>query len=270
MLGVAYDGTGYGTDGTAWGGELLLADCARLRARWPRSGRSRSPGGDQAIREPWRIALALLDDAFDGAPPLERLPLFPGAIAESIGGRPRDDRSAASTRRSRTASAAYFDALGALVLARPQSRYEGQVALAWNLVADPTSSAALPVRDRPASARRGSSTCARWCGAVIGDVLIGRRLPAQDLGALPQHAGVGDRGDPCARCRPRRAALPVVLTGGCFQNARLAEGCWRRLSPDRRVLLHARRCRPATAASRSARRWSRMRVSRARRRDACA
>ena len=75
VLGLAWDGTGYGTDGSAWGGELLLVDgasCERLATLRP----LRLPGGDEAIRQVWRIALAAVDDAFDGAPPLERLRLF--------------------------------------------------------------------------------------------------------------------------------------------------------------------------------------------------
>ena len=65
VIGVAYDGTGFGPDGHAWGGEILVATpgwyerLATLRA-------IPLAGGDAAIREPWRIALAMLDDAFEG------------------------------------------------------------------------------------------------------------------------------------------------------------------------------------------------------------
>jgi hydrogenase maturation protein HypF len=75
VLGVAFDGTGYGSDGASWGGELLLAEhrrFERLATLRPLS----LAGGERAIREPWRVALAALDDAFGGDPPLAALPLF--------------------------------------------------------------------------------------------------------------------------------------------------------------------------------------------------
>ena len=75
VVGVVFDGTGLGTDGTAWGGELLLADAAgfeRLATLRP----ILLAGGEAAIREVWRLGLAVLDDAFVDAPPLEALPLF--------------------------------------------------------------------------------------------------------------------------------------------------------------------------------------------------
>ena len=72
VIGVAYDGTGYGTDGRAWGGEVLIAWADRFE-RVSTLRPIRLPGGDAAIREPWRAALALIDDAFDGDPPIDAL-----------------------------------------------------------------------------------------------------------------------------------------------------------------------------------------------------
>lgn len=75
MMGVAYDGTGYGTDGTAWCGEVMVARYDGFHRISTLRG-IRLAGGDAAIRHPWRIALALVEDAFDGSPPLDSLPLF--------------------------------------------------------------------------------------------------------------------------------------------------------------------------------------------------
>ncbi len=75
VLGLAFDGTGYGTDHTAWGGEFLIADYEG----YERIATFRSmplAGGNLAIREIWRLALAVLDEAFAGEPPLDRLPFF--------------------------------------------------------------------------------------------------------------------------------------------------------------------------------------------------
>ena len=135
VIGVAYDGTGFGTDGTAWGGEVLVADYTRF-TRLATFRPIRLAGGDLAIRQVWRQALALLDDAFDGDAPLDRFPLF----------RTSGPRDVAVVRQMLAAGVntlvahgvgRYFDAVGALGLGRPESRYEGQVAMEWNLVADP-------------------------------------------------------------------------------------------------------------------------------------
>ena len=75
VIGVAYDGTGLGTDGAAWGGEILVADYTRV-ARVATFRPIRLAGGDRAIRQVWRQAVALLDDAFGGEGPTERFPVF--------------------------------------------------------------------------------------------------------------------------------------------------------------------------------------------------
>ena len=75
-VGAIYDGTGYGTDGTIWGGELLVGDLAGFE----RAGHLlpvRMPGGERAIREPWRMACAWLQR------PVARTPAAP-AIARAI------------------------------------------------------------------------------------------------------------------------------------------------------------------------------------------
>jgi hydrogenase maturation protein HypF len=233
VLGLAWDGTGYGTDGTAWGGELLLVregSFARLATLRP----LRLPGSDEAIRQVWRIALVALDDAFDGAPPLERLPLFASVPARDVA---VVRRMAATGLRSPLAHGAgrYFDALGALGLERRRATYEGQVALEWNLTAEDGETGSYPF------------DLAEEGGLVEADLRPLVRGAASDLmaGVAPGrvsarfHEGMAE----VAAALVRRAAaehgrLPVVLTGGCFQNARLAEGVLRRLEADFDVRRH--------------------------------
>jgi hydrogenase maturation protein HypF len=121
VLGVAFDGTGLGTDGTLWGGEFLLAD----RLGFERVAHLRPvpvPGGDQAVREPWRMALAYLRDA--GAPLDALSGVDAGALAAVSQLLERRAFSPPSSSAGRL-----FDAVSALTGVRRTCRYDGQPAI---------------------------------------------------------------------------------------------------------------------------------------------
>jgi hydrogenase maturation protein HypF len=233
VLGLAWDGTGYGPDGTAWGGELLLVrDGAFERLATLRP--LRLAGSDEAIRQVWRIALAALDDAFDGAPPLERLGLFASVPARDVA---VVRQMAAQALRSPLAHGAgrWFDALGALGLERRRATYEGQVALEWNLAADDAETGCYPF-DLASEDGRVEADLRPLVRAAVEDLVAG---VARGRVSARFHEGMAE----VAATLVRRASLehgrwPVVLTGGCFQNARLAEGVRRRLQGDFDVRLH--------------------------------
>jgi hydrogenase maturation protein HypF len=232
-IAVVYDGTGFGTDGTAWGGEVLVAHhdtfdrVATLRP-------VRLPGADAAIRQPWRIALALVTDAFDGRAPLEDLDLFamlrPGDVSVV-------QQMLASQFRSPLAHGAgrYFDGIGSLVLARPNSRYEGQVALEWNGAADPAETGIygydLDWKQSPwqVDLRPMVRDVVRDLQACVAPATISGRFH-NTLNAAT--AAI------VRRTARERGMWPVVLTGGCFQNARLAERLADDLAATLTVYLH--------------------------------
>jgi hydrogenase maturation protein HypF len=232
VLALAWDGTGLGTDGAAWGGELLLATFEgfeRLATLRPIA----LAGADRAIREPWRIALAALDDAFDGAPPLDALALFrevkPGdvqVVRQMIAQRFRAPPAHGAGR--------LFDAVGAMALVRPTARFEGQVAMALDAAVDPAERGRYAyVVDRSSSpwvvdTRPLVREAAR-------DLVEGR--PAGIVAARFHRALVAAAAELVRLAVSRRGPLPVVLTGGCFQNARLAEGVLAELSGSHPVYL---------------------------------
>ncbi|HYX21314.1 MAG TPA: carbamoyltransferase HypF, partial [Thermoanaerobaculia bacterium] len=226
VLGVAYDGTGYGTDGTSWGGEFLLAGLAgfeRLATFRPVG----LPGGDLAVRQVWRVALAALEDAYEGAPPLERLGLFASIDPRELALVRRTIRERVYVPLARGVGR-WFDAFGALGLARRESHYEGQVALEWNLAADPTETRAYPwtvdhSRPQPEIDLRPALR------AAVED-LLARRDPS-GISARFHETLAEATAFMVAEVRPRAGDVPVVLTGGCFQNARLAERTLERLAP---------------------------------------
>jgi len=235
VLALAWDGTGLGTDGAAWGGELLLVE----RARFERLATFRPlalAGGDRAVRQPWRVALAALLDAFDGAPPLEALPLFralpPGeldTVRRMLLGRVNAPLAHGAGRT--------FDAAGALALGRGEARFEGQVALALDAAARSAGAAPYPFDLDHARPVTELDLRPLW-RALAQDAANG--VPAGAVSAR-FHAGLVAGGAALVRDAARRTGpLPVVLTGGCFQNARLAEGILGALGSDFRVYLHGR------------------------------
>jgi hydrogenase maturation protein HypF len=235
VIGVAYDGTGYGTDGTAWGGEILIG----RYDGYERVGTFRPvplAGGDAAIRNPWRIALALIDDAFEGEAELDRFPLFSSVAASDL----RVARRMIDTRfRSPLARGVgrYFDAIGALVLGRPHARFEGQVALAWNVIADPEEEGAY---DFDFERGQGPWTLdfRQTVRQIVRDMADG--AAASIISARFHNTIAAATGAMVRAVAAEYGALPVVLTGGCFQNDRLAEGVARELGDDFTVYLHER------------------------------
>jgi hydrogenase maturation protein HypF len=228
VIGVAYDGTGWGTDGTAWGGEILFARYEgfdRLATFRPVA----LAGGDVAIRQPWRIALALVDDALGRDAPAalcERLPVFAGQDVELVRTMIRNRINAPLAR----GVGRFFDGIGALVLGRSSATYEGQLAVAWNLAAADGDHGAYPI------ASEGNAIDLRpLVRGVIADVLAG--IAPGVISARFHDSLVLATIDRVRAAVATCGRLPVVLTGGAFHNPRLAEGVARGLR-DLDVYLH--------------------------------
>lgn len=235
VFGLAYDGTGYGTDGTSWGGELLLVDAdsfQRLATFRPIP----LPGGDRAIREPWRVALALLDDAFDGAPPIDELRLFRELGEEELRVARRMLASGLNSPRAHGVGR-YFDAFAAMGLGRRRSTFEGQLALEWNMAA----LAAPGERGRyPFELDRSGSPWQLDLRPMVRDAtyeLIGGE-PSAVVAARFHNTIAAASAQLVRTAAALYGRLAVLLTGGCFQNARLVDLLLADLSPAFRVHLH--------------------------------
>jgi hydrogenase maturation protein HypF len=233
VIGVAFDGTGYGTDGTIWGGEFLVADYARFR----RAGHLAPvpmPGGAAAIRQPWRMAAAYLEQA-----PAERLDVW----------RRNQDRWGAVVAMARggvnsplTSSAGrLFDAVAALLGVRDTVNYEGQAAIELEQLADPAERGAYHAAidasfcpDAPFRADGGD-----LMRAAVAD--LGNGVP-REVVAARFHNGVAaliEAG--CLLLRDACGLDDVALSGGVFQNGLLLEQAVSRLEGRGfRVLTHSR------------------------------
>ena len=219
VIGVAFDGTGWGPDGTAWGGEVLLAELRGYR-RLATFRPVALAGGDAAIREPWRIALALCKDAFGDALPAvleRRLAKIPPHEREVVA---RMIDAGVHTARARGVGR-YFDGIAALVLRRPRARYEAELAMAWTCCADPRER-----RPYPWAIDRGAAVpeldLRPMVRAVVADLDAG--VAPAVIAARFHETVIVATAAIVAEAAARLGGPPVVLTGGAFANPRLAEG----------------------------------------------
>jgi hydrogenase maturation protein HypF len=219
VLGVAWDGTGYGTDGTIWGGEFLLV----TDEGWRRVAHLRGfclPGGELAVREPRRAALGLLyeafgDDAFamDDLPPIAEFSPAERKVMQTM---LRDGVNAPRT----SSIGRLFDGFASLSGLRQSTSYEGQTAAEFEWAADGVT--AQRPYDFPliAGAAKDSPWIVDWKPALDGMLADRRRgAPAGVLSAA-FHDGLAAALVAVAR---QIGEHRVILTGGCFQNARLTE-----------------------------------------------
>jgi hydrogenase maturation protein HypF len=215
-IGVAFDGLGLGTDGSLWGGEILVASLSGFE-RLGHLAPVRMPGGTAAIKEPWRMAAAYLDLAYDGDPPGD-LPVA----------RRHEDRwrLVVSMARSGTASpltssaGRLFDAVSALVCGRDAINYEGQAAIELEQLADPGERGAYAV---PISASAPFQLQTNeLVRAVVEDMAAGT---GGDVVAARFHNGLAAAVvAACRRAREMTGGISTVaLGGGVFQNLLLIE-----------------------------------------------
>ncbi|NNE96156.1 MAG: carbamoyltransferase HypF, partial [Acidimicrobiales bacterium] len=219
VLGIAFDGTGYGTDGTIWGGELLLADGHRFE-RVGHLAAVNLPGGDGAVRYPNRMALAHLHAAgiaWDPSLP----PLIPFGAAEPTLLATQLDKGIACVRC--TSMGRLFDAIASLVGLRHEISYEAQAAIELEMLAE---RAAAP-RSYRFAVNDGVLDPAPVLHAIVAD--IASDVDRAAIAAGFHHAVADATGRAVEWVLQSRNVDAVALTGGCFQNALLLRLCRQRL-----------------------------------------
>lgn len=217
VLGIAWDGTGYGPDGTVWGGEFIRVTASG----WERVAHLhpfRLPGGEAAVREPRRSALGLLAEAFGDR-------AFGMADLPPVAGFTSSERAviAAALRRGvnapwTTSAGRLFDGFAALCGLRQRAGYEGQAAVELEAAADGRDgdrAYEMPVRE----AGTGPSII-DWKPALVGALADLRDGMAPGAVSAAVHAGLARA---IAAVAVRIGERRVALTGGCFQNRRLTE-----------------------------------------------
>ncbi|MDX1779687.1 MAG: carbamoyltransferase HypF [Thalassovita sp.] len=223
VAGIVLDGLGLGSDGTIWGGEVLLGDCRGFERRaWLRP----APliGGDRAQAEPWRNALARLDQAGLGNWADE---LFPGAALAQA----RQAMTAGINAPLSSSAGRLFDAVAACLGICPMGQsYEGEAAMRLEALAGATDDFGFPF-DRAGPA----IDPAPMFRALRAELLAGQG--PGDISAR-FHAGLARSFATAARELVESGeARAVALSGGCFQNPLLLSETVRCLG-DIPVLIH--------------------------------
>jgi hydrogenase maturation protein HypF len=217
VLGVSWDGTGYGTDGTVWGGEFLCSS----RTGYQRVGRLRPfwlPGGEAAARQPWRSALGVLDAVYGArmwamdVPPVGRSAPHASTLAALLRPGPCSVKTSSAGR--------LFDAVAALIGLRQDCSYEAQAATLLEQVADRRADDAYPFALVERQAGKSDPLVeVDWRPAVAALVEDLRRGSSRAVVAGRFHTTLAVMVHAVAEF----VALPrVVLSGGCFQNAQLS------------------------------------------------
>ncbi len=218
LIGLSFDGTGYGTDAAIWGGEILIAE----EHDFERAGHLAyvaMPGGSAAIKEPWRMALSYLRDAYGEEFRELKLPLLTeieSAKLTVIGEMITKGVNAPMT----SSLGRLFDGVAAICGIRSQVNFEGQAAMELEmLAADAAQSiydydwiAGDTVNVQPAPIIRG----------IVKDLQQGRS--AADISAKFHQTLIRLFTDLCAVIGKDRCLDRVVMSGGVFQNSILLTG----------------------------------------------
>jgi hydrogenase maturation protein HypF len=221
-IGVSLDGTGYGLDGAIWGGEFLAGDYRQFR-RWGHLRSVGLPGGQQAVREPWRMALAYLIDAGCDDTVLARIPASDRQLVRAMMAKGLNSPSTSSAGR-------LFDAVASLAGVRDRVSFEGQAAIELEQLATeergqgaPNGSYPFAIADAPfvVDTRPLIRAIVADVAAGAGALIIAGRFHSTLIEIIASM---------CERIRAATGLQAVMLSGGVFLNALLTAEVERKLA----------------------------------------
>jgi len=228
VIGVAWDGTGYGLDGHIWGGEFFVGDYGGFR-RTAHLEYLPLPGGESAIRNPWRLALGYVYALTGKLPDLNSDPVQPdqGLTAQEIHiVRQQVDRRLNTPLTS--AAGRLFDAVAALIGVRQRVTYEAQAAIELEMLAaawQPATNGTRPFSPYPFAVRQEGQRLVIGLRDLFNAIQVGLEMGAS-------RAEIGWRFHltmaelivtVCRQIAQETGLRAVALSGGCFQNRLLLD-----------------------------------------------
>ena len=234
VIGVAFDGTGYGSDGKIWGGEFLVADFAGFERR-AHLRYVPMAGGDAAVRQPWRMALSYVRDTFGSgsAPPglrfLQSIPEKQVDLVDAMLLRGINSVETSSCGR-------LFDAVASLINLRQEVNFEGQAAIELEMIAQANLEQRYPFNvDEGEPAQVDMRPMIE---NIVQD--LSRSKPAGHIAACFHNTVAAAIVEVCRSIRQRDQLKRVCLSGGTFQNMYLLRRAVEGLRRDGfEVYLHA-------------------------------
>jgi hydrogenase maturation protein HypF len=232
-IGIVLDGTGYGTDGTIWGGEILVGNAVQFeRVSWLEP--VPMPGGEAAIKQPWRMGLSYLKHAFGSD--LQSLDL---PFLQNLNGRNQEiallaiDRGLNSPLTS--SCGRLFDGVAAILGLRGEVNFEAQAAMELEAIsADPAKSSAF-LEPIETAAKLGPISISPLVRALVTDLQKGVTIP--DVAAR-FHVTLAELLIAQAKLARKKYALAkVALSGGVYQNLLFFEYLVRRLNEEQFTVL---------------------------------
>lgn len=234
VIGVSFDGTGYGTDGTIWGGEILLSDYHGFR-RLGHITPFPQAGGDLSAKEGWRIAAAMLAEEPES---IKALSLCGADEARVVAAMVKKGINTVIS----TSAGRLFDAVSAVLGVRRISTFEGEAATQLQFAAERVPESERPERFFADGDALVSDDFVLATDALFREI-VRRRLTGegQEPLAYSFHLGLSELiVSACFRAREETGVNIAALTGGCFQNTLLLELCAKRLRENGfRVLTHS-------------------------------
>ncbi len=224
VIGLALDGLGYGSDGSIWGGELLLVERARFR-RLGHLSHFQQPGGDMAGRQPWRMALSCLHAAFGTELARNLAKQFLSCSAEESD--PILTMLEKGINCPATSSLGrLFDAVSALIGVCRQNTYEAQAAIELEFIADPN-----PESTYQYQWLEQDGLTILDNRKVIQQILddLQNKLPTDRIAGRFHSYLINALSDAACSQARQHECKTICLAGGVFQNKLLLEGIINRL-----------------------------------------
>jgi hydrogenase maturation protein HypF len=220
VIGVAADGTGYGTDGAIWGGEIMVADLLDFQ-RLAHLAYVPLPGGEQAVRQPWRMAAVYLARAYGDAFLQLDIP-FVHAINRARWHTLSQMIEKGINCPQTSSLGRLFDAVAALLgLHADEVMYEGQAAIALEMLAASYSDEVQSYTGCWQLDEPGVLNVSPLITAIVEDIQRGQ--PTARIARRFHHSIAAMLAESCVKARNQTGLQSVALSGGVFQNRLLLE-----------------------------------------------